>query len=57
MNTYKFSLYDLSKNLIDSTLIKDCKDRIEALSRVKRLMISQGLRLSKYRYTLKKNKI
>lgn len=59
LKTYEFCLYDkLQKDFIDSTLIPNCKDRAEALSRVKRLMMSQGLRLSKYGYTLKKtNKV
>ncbi len=58
MQNYEFSLYDKAKYLIDSTLIENCKDREEALSRVKRLMMYQGLILSRYRYTLKKtNKV
>jgi hypothetical protein len=58
MQNYEFSLYDKEKYLIDSTLIENCKDREEALSRVKRLMMYQGLTLSRYRYTLKKtNKV
>ena len=58
MKNYEFSLYDKEKYLIDSTLIENCKDREEALSRVKRLMMYQGLTLSRYRYTLKKtNKV
>lgn len=58
MQNYEFSLYDKAKYLIDTTLIENCKDREEALSRVKRLMMYQGLTLSRYRYTLKKtNKV
>jgi hypothetical protein len=58
MQNYEFSLYDKAKYLIDSTLIENCKDRDEALSRVKRLMMWQGLRLSSYHFTLKKtNKV
>ena len=46
------------RQLIDSTLIENCKDRDEALSRVKRLMMWQGLRLSTYHFTLKEtNKV
>ena len=57
MKTYELCLYDkLQKDLIDSTLFPNCKDRAEALSRVKRLMMSQGLRLSNYGYTLKNTK-
>ena len=61
MNTYELCLYEKNtiyqgKYLIDSTLIENCKDRSEALSRVKRLMMYQGLRLSNYKFTLKKNK-
>ncbi len=59
MKTYELCLYDKNtiyqgKYLIDSTLFPNCKDRAEALSRVKRKMISQGLSLSKYSFTLKK---
>ena len=58
MKNYEFSLYDKAKYLIDSTLIENCTDRNEALSRVKRLMMRQGLTLSKYKFTLKKtNKV
>ena len=58
MKNYEFSLYDKAKYFIDSTLIETCKDRDEALSRVKRLMMYQGLRLSNYKFTLKKtNKV
>jgi len=59
MKTYEFTLYSKhDKGLIDSTLIENCKDRDEALSRVKRLMLYQGLRLSSYHFTLKKtNKV
>lgn len=58
MKNYEFSLFDKANYLIDSTLIENCKDRDEALSRVKRLMICQGLRLSNYKFTLKKtNKV
>jgi hypothetical protein len=63
MNTYELCLYEKNtiyqgKYLIDSTLIDNCKDRNEALSRVKRLFMFQGLRLSNYGYTLKKtNKV
>ena len=59
MKTYELCLYDkLHKDLIDTTLIANCKDRNEALSRVKRLFMFQGLRLSNYGYTLKKtNKV
>ena len=55
MKNYEFSLYDKAKYFIDSTLIENCKDRSEALSRVKRLMMYQGLRLSNYKFTLKKS--
>jgi len=58
MKNYEFSLYDKANYFIDSTLIENCKDRDEALSRVKRLMMYQGLRLSNYKFTLKKtNKV
>jgi hypothetical protein len=59
MKNYELCLYDkLQKDLIDSILIANCKDRNEALSRVKRLFMFQGLRLSDYGYTLKKtNKV
>ena len=58
MKNYEFSLFDKAKYFIDSTLIENCKDRDEALSRVKRLMMYQGLRLSNYKFTLKKtNKV
>lgn len=58
MKNYEFSLYDKAKYFIDSTLIENCKDRDEALVRVKRLMMYQGLTLSKYKFTLKKtNKV
>ncbi len=60
MKTYEFTLYCKHDKtcLIDSTLIANCKDRDEALSRVKRLMMWQGLRLSSYHFTLKKtNKV
>jgi hypothetical protein len=59
MKTYELCLYDkLQKDFIDSTLFPNCKDRAEALSRVKRVMMRQGLRLSNYGYTLKKtNKV
>jgi ubiquinone/menaquinone biosynthesis C-methylase UbiE len=54
MKTYQFRLYDKQeKYLIDSISIENCKDRDEALSKVKRLMLSQGLILSRYGYTLK----
>jgi len=55
MKTYQFRLYDKQeKYLIDSISIENCKDREEALSEVKRLMLSQGLVLSRYGYTLNK---
>ena len=59
MKNYELSLYDkLQKDLIDTTLIENCKDRNEAMVRVKRLFMFQGLRLSEYGYTLKKtNKV
>ncbi len=60
MKTYEFTLYCKHDKtcLIDSTLIANCNDRDEALSRVKRLMMYQGLRLSSYHFTLKKtNKV
>lgn len=58
MKSYEFCLFDKTMNLIDETLIENCKDRVEALSRVKRLMMYQGLTLSKYKFTLKKtNKV
>lgn len=57
MFTYELCLYDkLQKDLIDSTLFPNCKDRNEALSRVKRVLLSQGLRLTQFGYTLKKTK-
>ena len=59
MNTYELCLYDkLQKDFIDSTLFPNCENRDIALSRVKRFLCSQGLRLSNYGYTLKKtNKV
>lgn len=60
MKTYEFILYCKHDKtcLIDSTLIENCTDRDEALSRVKRLMMRQGLILSSYHFTLKKtNKV
>ena len=57
MNTYELCLYDkLQKDLIDRTLFPNCENRDIALSRVKRVMMSQGLRLSNYGYTLKRKK-
>ncbi len=54
MKNYQFCLYGKpQKHLIDSTVIENCKDRDEALSKVKRLMLCQGLLLSRYSYTLK----
>jgi len=55
-NTYEFCLYykNDKENKIDSLLIANCHNRGVALERVKRLMLTQGLRLSKYHYTLKK---
>lgn len=54
MKNYQFCLYGKPQtHLIDSTIIENCKDRREALSKVKRLMLSQGLILSRYGYTLK----
>lgn len=54
MKNYQFYLYGKpQKHLIDSTVIENCKDRTEALSKVKRLMLSQGLTLSRYGYGLK----
>jgi hypothetical protein len=58
--TYEFCLYykNDKQNMIDSTLIPNCYNRGVALERVKRMMLTQGLRLSKYHYTLKKtNKV
>ena len=59
MKTYELSLFHKQqKFLIDNTLFYNCKDRNEALSRVKKLMLYQGLSLSKFGYTLKKtNKV
>jgi len=60
MKNYELTLYCKHDKtcLIDSTLIENCTDRDEALSRVKRLMMRQGLTLSKYKFTLKKtNKV
>ena len=60
MKNYEFTLYCKHDKtcLIDSTLIENCKDRDEALVRVKRLMMRQGLYLSSYHFTLKKtNKV
>ena len=57
MKTYELCLYDkLQKDLIDSTLFENCKDRKDAMQRVKHLMMCQGLRLSEYGYTLKISK-
>ena len=57
MFTYKLSLFQKHDNgLIDTTLIKNCDNRDIALERVKRLFLFQGLRLSKYKFTLKKVK-
>lgn len=54
MKTYELCLYDkLQKDLIDSTLIENCDNRNDAMVRVKRLMMYQGLRLGEYGYTLK----
>ena len=54
MKTYELCLYDkLQKDLIDSTLFKDCENRNVAMERVKRLFMFQGLTLSQYGYTLK----
>ena len=54
--TYEFCLYfkNDKQNKIDSTLITNCHNRGVALERVKRLMLTQGLRLSNYHFTLKK---
>ena len=60
MKNYEFTLYCKHDKtcLIDSTLIENCTDRDEALMRVKRLMMYQGLYLSSYHFTLKKtNKV
>ena len=60
MKNYELTLYCKHDKtcLIDSTLIENCNDRDEALMRVKRLMMYQGLRLSNYKFTLKKtNKV
>ena len=63
MKNYELCLYEKNtiyqgKYFIDSTLIENCKDRDEAMVRVKRLMMYQGLTLSKYKFTLKKtNKV
>ena len=56
MKNYKLTLYCKHDKtcLIDSTLIKNCTDRDEALVRVKSLMMCQGLYLSSYHFTLKK---
>ena len=57
MKNYELCLYDkLQKDLIDSTIIENCEDRNEAMQRVKRLMMYQGLRLCEYGYTLKISK-
>ena len=57
MKNYELCLYDkLQKDLIDSTIIENCKDRNEAMVRVKNLMMYQGLRLGEYGYTLKISK-
>ena len=57
MKTYELCLYDkLQKDLIDSTLFYHCEDRNDAMQRVKRLMMYQGLRLGEYGYTLKISK-
>ena len=57
MKNYELCLYDkLQKDLIDSTIIENCEDRNEAMQRVKRLMMYQGLRLGEYGYTLKVSK-
>jgi len=56
METYKLSLYDKRKNLIDTTLIKDCGNRLDARQKVKNLLLSQGLNISKFIISLKKNK-
>jgi hypothetical protein len=63
MKNYELCLYNKNtiyqeKSFIDSTLIENCKDRDEAMVRVKRLMMYQGLTLSKYKFTIKKtNKV
>jgi hypothetical protein len=57
MFTYKLSLFHKHDNgLIDTTLIENCDNRDIAMERVKRLFLFQGLRLSKYKFTLKKMK-
>ena len=57
MFTYKLSLFQKHDNgLIDTKLIENCDNRDIAMERVKRLFLFQGLRLSKYKFTLKKMK-
>lgn len=56
METYKLSLYDKRKNLIDTTLIKDCSNRLDAKQKVDNLLLSQGLIKAKFIISLKKNK-
>ena len=58
MKNYELRLFDKQNNFIDSTLIANCTNRDEALTRVKRLMMFQGLRLTNYKFTLKQtNKV
>ena len=52
--TYNFTLIDKQGFEIDTTKIHNCINRIEAITRAKNLMLSQGLKTSKYKFSLKK---
>jgi hypothetical protein len=55
MYTYEFYLYcRADDSLIDSTRFFNCHNRDDAMARVKQLFMFQGLRLSKYKYTLRR---
>ena len=55
MKTYELSLFHKQqKFLIDRTLFPNCIDRKDAMVRVQKLFLVQGLSLSKFGYTLKK---
>lgn len=50
---YTFKLMDKQGFEIDTTILYNCLDRIEAILKVNKLMLSQGLKINRFKYSLK----
>jgi hypothetical protein len=50
---YIFKLSDLQNYEIDSITLFNCKNRIEAVERAKNILLSQGLKIAKFKVSIK----